>query len=325
MGHIYNIAGYAGKYALCFETGWGGGRFDHFIVLSEQCIPIKTKQYIKAHLAKYKGKSFCASFNFVPEIPFPKCPRTTDAFRLTRYYYTFLGGKGRSTLNGCLKDAVHVVLDCFYYAVPILLNMRETLYRMACTYPFRTLYRSRDSLGEKIKFVFGYIMCFPWRFIVYMLCGRETWIGNYGKKSKLLSFCTGGEFRVTKSSGPSACYCREDVEFLCRPENIKLAKSMRRYFGPEEYFCQTLLHNSAKQKKNFLNESLCATDYFLQDANAVLNYLEGDKFPTGEFCDVSKDYHFQHICFLRKINDPKIWDFVEGRLALAQERGQKEK
>ena len=266
-----------------------------------------------------------ASFNFEPEIPFPKCPGTSDAFRLSRYYYTFLGGKSRSPLHIRLKDAVRAVADCFFYAVPILSNMRETLYRMACAYPFRSLYQSCGSFGGKVKFVFGYVMRFPWRFIVRALCGRETWIGNYGKKSRLLSLCAQGHFQVTKSAGPAACYCREDVEFLCRPENIALAKSMKRYFGPEEYFSQTLLYNSETQRKNFLDESLCATDYHLQDVNAVLNYLEEDKFPAGEFCDMSKDYHFQHICFLRKINDSKIWDFVEGKLALAQERAQKEK
>lgn len=47
----------------------------------------------------------------------------------------------------------------------------------------------------------------------YALSDREIWIGNYGKKSDLLSLYLEERFQITKSAGPAGYYCYGDVNF----------------------------------------------------------------------------------------------------------------
>ena len=278
------------------------GTFDHLIMLSEQCIPIKTKEYIKAHLAQFKGRSFLGSCHIISQITSYAIPYETQATLLTGYFF---GIPCRRRLPFAMRWQMYfyAVLDFFYYLMPILKNARQTLRKMARAKSFPAL---QPHAGiRKIVLWVKYIFLFPIRFAIFSLM-RSGSLGIYGQVSKLYDYCTSGTFQKTKSPGPAACYCCEDVEFLCRPENIKLAKSMKRYHSCEEYFCQTLLYNSETQRKNFLDENLCATDYGMRGLKDVLRYLD----PRADLAR----YQFHHVCFLRKVADPEIYHIVEERL-----------
>ncbi len=281
------------------------GDFEHFIALSEQCVPVKTKEYIKAHLARFKGRSFLGSCHWHSE----HCSERLEINQwhlllLTRY--SFLVSVCRHFPIFCrLKIYLYTISDFFYYLIPILKHARETLGRMARAKSFQAL--SQSSGLKKWVLLMKYIFMFPFRFIIISL--ENSYFGlsmMYGKPSRLLYLCEGNIFQKSKSAGPAGCYCQDDVAFLCRQENIKLAKSMKRYFAPEEYFTQTLLYNSKTQRKNFLDENLCATDYEMKSLDDVLCYLE----PGSNL----REYKFSHVCFLRKVADPEIYHIVEKHL-----------
>ncbi len=86
---------------------------------------------------------------------------------------------------------------------------------------------------------------------------------------------------------------------------------MKHYFAPEEFFCQTLLYNSPTQRKNFLDETLCATDYEIQETENILRYLKKEEFKDSLLCGVKKNYRFEHICFLRKVSNKQTWQRIE--------------
>ncbi len=171
-------------------TSAGGGQFEHLIVLSEQCVPVKTKEYIKSHLSSYVGKSFLGCLHFMPEIPLLECKYASDAFRLTRHYYAFQGGK-KVPLMLCLQSLLYVGADLFIYALPIIKNLPETFLR-ACALHSSCALCSSSSLGKRLKNTLEYLIYFPYRLFKCALIGRETRIGNYGKKSALLSVCARG-------------------------------------------------------------------------------------------------------------------------------------
>ena len=287
------------------------GEFEHFVALSEQCAPVKTKEYIKAHLAQYCTKSFCGSFSISTRIKSKGLPYETDAIVLAGYFWGHQGG-WRLPFWPRLRSYAYAVADFIYYLVPIMKNAKKTWGNMKKARSYSVL--SQSSGRRKFFLGIWYILLFPLRFFIFSLC-RSGCVGMYGKLSPLYFRCVTGELRTTKSPGPVSCYCREDVEFLCRPENIKLAKSMKRYFAPEEYFCQTLLYNSETQRKNFLNENLCAADYTMGSREKVLSYLCEQTFKDAMTRDgVPMGYKFSHVCFLRKVADPEVFNEVESRL-----------
>ena len=262
---------------------------------------MKTKEYIKRHLSQYPGKSFCGSFHLVPE-----SDGVTDSFVITKYGF-LASYPGRFPLFVRLGVYFHLIVDFFGHFVSVMKNAKQTLSIIRESKSFRAL--KEASGARKIVLRIKYAALFPLQFIFSSL-NRGRYISMYGRPSKLLDKCTSGTFQKTKSSGPAACYCREDVEFLCRPENIALAKSMKRYFGPEEYFSQTLLYNSETQRKNFLDENLCATDYYMRGPKDVLRYLD----PGQKLGEEWQNYQFRHICFLRKVTNHETYDAVESAL-----------
>ncbi len=241
------------------------------------------------------------SFHLIPE-----SNGVIDSFAITRY--AFLSSyTGHFPFFVRLGVWINLAADFFYNLISVLKNTKRTLNVIKQSKSFQAMISSRGI--KKIFLRIRYTVLFPLQFVFSSL-NRGRYIGMYGRASELRKLCTGGTFLKTRSSGPAACYCPEDVEFLCRAENMKLAQSMKRYFGPEEYFAQTLLYNSETQRKNFLDESLCATDYYMQGPQDVLCYLDPGKKLGKEW----QNYQFRHICFLRKVNDFKIWDLVENRL-----------
>ncbi len=287
------------------------GNFDHLIMLSEQCVPVKTKEYIKAHLAHHAGESFCGCDHIIAEVSLAGTPCKADAFLLTGYFFGLTCYK-RLSPAARLKMFMYGAADFFYYLIPILKNSKQIWHEMKQARSFRAL--SGCSGIKKIIALMKYIVLFPLRFILISL-ERFDCVSRYAKPSKLLSVCKNKTFQKTKSAGPAGCYCYDDVQYLCRLENIELAKSMRRYFSSEEYFCQTMLYNSETQNKNFLNESLCATDYTIKKFEDLMPYLDEREFRdfTESSC-TPREYKFQHICFVRKVADKEIYSMLESHL-----------
>ncbi len=279
--------------------------FEHLFSLSQQCCPIKSKEYIKDYLSKYQGKSFLFTIKEYPhqniDAPGDKGINKPCTYS-NRFYFVW-----NHRVRPGLKKSEWLgpeVLSCLWQMVKdFFVYFKE----------FRPVLREYILLAKKE--IPSPLRPFSRFFKLIILCVTQR--GDHFPFSSFQvftkTFTPEFSYLMTKAAGPMLCCTARHISYMLScPLFKKLKRHIRWCFGPEEFFFQTLLLHSPYYSQCH-QASVCITNYKLAENFSKQQHqalVDARKFSQMEYRHPHIDPTFEDALFCRKIDDLQLIDYL---------------